>query len=69
MTKIPLMTRSRGRAGSDFAHQATDPLEPTQPLSPSNGNPPFPLPFPVVRPWYPAPLVLRSRPQDFPYAA
>lgn len=69
MTKILLMTSSRGQAGADLAHQSADPLEPTQPLSPRSGDSPFPLPFPIVRPWFPAALVLRSRPEDFPRIA
>jgi hypothetical protein len=64
MTKILKMTRSLGRAFSEPACEASDPLEPTRPLSPRTGNSPFPTPF--VRPWFPAALVLRSRPEDFP---
>jgi hypothetical protein len=69
MTKILHMTRSRGREGSDFTPQASDPLEPTRPLSPRSGDAPFPLPLPIVRPWFPAPLVLRQRPPDLPRIA
>lgn len=70
MTKILKMTRSRGRAGSDTdflpAIHAGDPLEPTQPLSPRTGH--LPDPFPIVRPWYPAALILQARSHDFPRA-
>jgi hypothetical protein len=59
MTKILQMTRSLGRAVSETVHEASDPLEPT----------PHPLPFPMVRPWYPAALVLGARSHDFPHAA
>lgn len=63
MTKIPLMTRTDVRADCDFRQRAADPLEPTQPLSPRTGHSPFPLPLPIVRPWFPAALVLKSGPQ------
>jgi hypothetical protein len=64
MTKILKMTRSLGRTVSEPAYLGSDPLEPTRPLSPRSGNAPVPAPF--VRPWFPAALVLRSRPEDFP---
>jgi hypothetical protein len=66
MTKILKMTRSLGRAVSEPVYVGSDPLEPTQPLSPRTGNSPFPLPAPFARPWFPAALVLRSRPEDLP---
>jgi hypothetical protein len=69
MTKILQMTRSLGRAVSETVHEASDPLEPTQPLSPRDGYTPHPFPFPMVRPWYPAALVLGARSHDFPPAA
>jgi len=69
MTKILPMTRSRDLTDSAPAHQAADPLEPTQPLSPRTHHTPSPLPFPMVRPWYPAALVLGPRSRDFPNAA
>lgn len=67
MIKIPLMTSGPSRTGSTFVGHDGDRLEPTRALSPRNDNPT--LPFSLLRPGYPAPMVLRRRPQDLPHVA